>query len=664
MQTFEFHFNPKVKPNLIFDSFCFEPANVYEKRVGSLYMAGFLKNALPQNIRFLDNLARKTRDFYYKFTLKSPEKALRETLKLINEYLESLTKKGDVSWLGNISFATLSLKNFELNFTKVGDVKIILLRKGQIIDIDKRLKFQDLEPYPLKVFPNIVSGKLAENDIILILTKDVFNSFQNNNLISKMAQTSVEGSFDGRKIKEILQKKTQELSKIFGTCLLVYLGAEEETASSRQIITPEKISPKPKKSKLKQFSFKNVFTPLLTSFKNYLGKNANLNFPTFHFPIISLKDKKLYKILQSWNRNIILVSILIFFLGIGFLISEKEEGRKLESYKITFNQVQEKTEKAKNLLTLKEVNSSVKKQVADMFNEAWDKIIPVVEVASTLPTDFQKNVLSLKNEIVDNLFVLNKMVRIDNPELAAQVNSEQIISQKIIADDKNIYLFSPYSPNLAKISKESGKIENIQNNNEKINFAGKLLNNSLLFFSKPNKISLLADSVFSETSLSASQDFNQLTVFNSNLYFLDKDIGKIIKYPYVNEKWGQAEDWMQNNYAAQAKSIAVDGSVWLLNPDNTLSRFYAGRFRETVKVDIFPQPENFSKISIIPSLPYIYILDPAQKRIIIINKSGQIVKQFQSEKFDTLLDFSVSDDGKIIYLLNGQKVYKIKTSDS
>jgi len=65
------------------------------------------------------------------------------------------------------------------------------------------------------------------------------------------------------------------------------------------------------------------------------------------------------------------------------------------------------------------------------------------------------------------------------------------------------------------------------------------------------------------------------------------------------------------------------------------------------------------KIFTSATLPYLYLLEPVQKRIIILDKKGQIVKQFQSQKFDNLLDFAISENGKTIYLLNGLKVYKI-----
>src|SRR3989338_2149813 len=119
MQIFEFYFNPPLRrgsaghsPDLIFNAFCFEPQNIYEKRVGGLYLAGVLRNTLPQNIHLLDHLTQAIKQQYYKNSLKNPAKALQEGLKLGNAFLENISKKGDVSWLGHLDFAALSLKNF------------------------------------------------------------------------------------------------------------------------------------------------------------------------------------------------------------------------------------------------------------------------------------------------------------------------------------------------------------------------------------------------------------------------------------------------------------------------------------------------------------------------------------------------------------------------
>ena len=151
MQVFEFYFNPKLKSDLIFDSFCYEPENIYERKMGGLYLVGLLKNVLPKNLQLLEKIAKLIKGEYYKKTIFTPEKSLKESLKEANNFLEQIAKRGDVSWLGNLSFAILTFTphhgfwwGVKLNFTKVGGIKIFLLRTGKIIDIDKKLRFQDI----------------------------------------------------------------------------------------------------------------------------------------------------------------------------------------------------------------------------------------------------------------------------------------------------------------------------------------------------------------------------------------------------------------------------------------------------------------------------------------------------------------------------------------
>lgn len=144
MKVFEFYFNPplkekeKLEADAVSESFCFEPKNVYEKKMGFLYIVGSLKNVLPANIGFLTKLAFFIRDKYYKRTVLTPERSLRKTLKETNEFLEQIAAKGDVSWLGNLSFAVIALKDYKIHFTKVGLMKMLLLRAGKLVDIEKK----------------------------------------------------------------------------------------------------------------------------------------------------------------------------------------------------------------------------------------------------------------------------------------------------------------------------------------------------------------------------------------------------------------------------------------------------------------------------------------------------------------------------------------------
>lgn len=301
MRFFELHFNPQKidAPDLVFDSFCYEPENIYEKRLGSLFIVGELKNVFPQNLKFLDNLSAEIKRRYYSAPVKfSAEAALKDCLKKTNEFLEGVAKQGEVSWLGNLNLAILSFApakkdEFLVNFTKVGNVKILLVRSGEIIDIGKNLEFSEIEPYPLKIFGNIVSGKLAEKDVVAILTEEVFEHFSGRKILKEITKAT-QHDF-GKVLKEVLQRREKELRKISGICLLCFLIKESWVEEK-----------KPKTS----FTFQKEaekFSPAKL-FRKYQKR------------VLSFNSGVILSFRRLDRKNVILVLLFLFLLLLGFLI--------------------------------------------------------------------------------------------------------------------------------------------------------------------------------------------------------------------------------------------------------------------------------------------------------------------------------------------------------
>lgn len=218
MKVFELHFNPRNKGERAFDSFVYEPENAEESLLGSLCMAGELGRVLPQNTHFLDVLSSSLKDAYYK------KAGFEEALKEANNFLEKETKKGNVGWLGNLNFAVVNVNNSILNFTKVGNIKILLVRDGEILDISQNLELQDTEPYPLKVFSNTASGKLSSEDKIFILTKDIFSALsKTDDLLNQL-----NGISDEKEFKAVFARNRQAISETSGICLLITMGQNEK----------------------------------------------------------------------------------------------------------------------------------------------------------------------------------------------------------------------------------------------------------------------------------------------------------------------------------------------------------------------------------------------------------------------------------------------------
>lgn len=650
MKVFEFHFNPGPEEDLIFDSYCYEPENNYEGRLGGIYMVGLLKNAFEKNERFLDNLAKTIREKYYsRVSSGSPEKSLRDSLKTANEYLEKIAKRGDVSWLGNLNFAVLSLKDFNLNFTKVGRIKIFLLRAGRAIDIDKKLNFQEIEPYPLKIFGNTVSGKLAEDDAIMVLTEEVLGYFRSRNLIAEIANLP---AFNEKEFKKVLDAEKEGLQKISGICLAMVLKKGIE--GRKETIFPRAV---------KEFSLKEAVSPLSAFFKKIknpraLAKAISVK-PKAKSPKLKITFPKLSIKFPSFNKNYILIGVFVLILAVGAVSSQVRQKNTIKKLEASLQEVRRKVDSAEGYLTLN--NSKSAKKANTLLKESYGELSPIITEAKGLPREFSGKVASLEDEILDKLYGLNKFENIGEPKLVFEFKADKYIPERILpAPDNGFYFFSPYSKNLFAL-KENGEQEVVEI--DKKLALGSDFDGNTLFLAKPGELVSLKGREFSFFTLPEPYpdfDFNDFSAYRGNLYFLDEKAGQIIKYSYYGDsRWSKPEMWLKR--AIPAKAMAADGSIWVLEKNNAIDRYYAGALNEKIELDIFPAQKVFSKIYTSPSLPYLYILEPQKNRIIVISKKGEIIKQYQSEKFDNLLDFAVTNEGKEIYLLNGLKVYKIET---
>lgn len=370
MQIFELHFNPRKQEHKIIESFIYEPGNVYEKRLGNLYMAGELTQALPQNARFFNNLASVIKKEYYGAGFKkSCQQSLQNSLKKANEFLDEDVQKGNVSWLGNLNFGILSFSNFILNFTKIGKIEIFLIRKGQILNISQNLESQE-EIHPLKIFSNIVTGKLVQDDKIIVLNKDIFNILsQNKDFLNQLGQMS-----DEKGVREILKRNKQIFSDISGICLLIMVN---ENAASKQILTFDKNLPK--------FSFQKTFIkPIyklklsVKSIKVPFFKLPSLTFPKVHLPKIKLPK---IRIAKHKKKIILVISLILILLAFFFLFSE-ERKKELKEAQEKILQAQSNIIMAENLLILEE-----KDKAKNLFQEAWDLIHPLTKAGRPLRSE-------------------------------------------------------------------------------------------------------------------------------------------------------------------------------------------------------------------------------------------------------------------------------------
>ena len=682
-QIFEFHFNPKVKDHEYFDSFVYKPENAYEKKLGSLYLAGDLENALPANSDLIEKISQNIRKNYYNITFKSSSKALSESLKKTNDFLSEQVSKENVSWLGNLNFAVLSIKDHNLSFTKTGDIKMIMIRQGQIIDLGQNLSLQDIEPYPLKIFSNIVSGKLAVNDILLILSKEVFDFFREQGILTKISEAS---EINQKTLKQILPYDlfTKGQEKTSGICLITLIQelTDKEKLSfvsnianhTKEILVPEKkkfaflLSPIYKIKKkvgqsvqpiLKPFAIlKKIRVPKI-KIKNPLKPKQRANVDQVFSQKPKIQEIKVSTPktgLSSIKKRLILIIVLLSILGFGYLIFKQTEIQKQKKIEVSLSDVQEKFDQAERFIIFRE-----KDKANNLLMEVWTELQDLVERDPSL----EPNITELKESTQEKLEELNNLEIVEDPQLLIELNSEiGFEPKKMLLSDNNIFFHTPDSSKTYRY--------NIQDNNGIILETDKsvdLADNSdqtIFFFSRPNTITILKNGDWQEKTLDLldqESNFTTLFTYASNLYFWEQNSQEIVKYSYTqNNNWKSPQNWIKSKPENQKniKSIFIDESIWLLNQDNSVIRYYKGEYQETIDLSLFPLVENLTKLKTKSGIPYLYFLEPKNNRLIITDRNGLIVKQFQSDKFNNLKDFIISDTGKTIYLLSDWNVYIIE----
>jgi DNA-binding beta-propeller fold protein YncE len=105
--------------------------------------------------------------------------------------------------------------------------------------------------------------------------------------------------------------------------------------------------------------------------------------------------------------------------------------------------------------------------------------------------------------------------------------------------------------------------------------------------------------------------------------------------------------------------MTIDGKIWVTTNNGGIFAFAQGT-KQSFTVTGMLQPFNGPlMIYTSPDLPFLYVLEPSQQRLVILNKDGVYQKQIISKDLGVTTDLVVTEDGKTAYLLAGSSVYSV-----
>ncbi|MFH0856602.1 MAG: hypothetical protein V1860_01760 [bacterium] len=565
-----------------------------------------------------------------------------------------------------------------------------------------------------KIFANIISGELDNDSYLIIANQNLLNYIISDKL--KQVVISMDADSAVRHLKKMLNEVDISHGIEFAAILIYLITAAEEKMplensiekliitgkNTEKFLTPS-IIPDFKNSyaKIKSLSeklsksFYGKIVKLKSGFKKkkkqeYETAKKHSNFGLkkikpyiFKISSISIKYVKIFfllikKILLEILTLIVLsfrkikkislkpamlimaliIILFLFWKGTSMLNNTKVKKANEKAYNEALIELEQKFSSleadiiynnyADASKILEEIDNLMKNQMAveaPEYKEKYDDTKKKVD-------DFEKKINKVveiltpeKTDIGNNGSELNDITLKNNSFLGFNYACEKIY----IKDGSKPFDLWDLSENIINLA-DFKYLSNLKTENEIILYSDK--NNKIYKFNiKDKKITAL-------NNILPEGEIKNIYSYASSIYIINGQDNQIYAY-----KSAAGKKWINNNSGidfAGAIDMAIDGNIYILKNGGTILKFYKGDLVNFKLPDIKPALLTPVKIYVNSDSEFLYILDPMNKRIVVFNKETcALVSQYTSENFSNLKDFAVDEKNKIIYVLNGNEIYKI-----
>ena len=103
----------------------------------------------------------------------------------------------------------------------------------------------------------------------------------------------------------------------------------------------------------------------------------------------------------------------------------------------------------------------------------------------------------------------------------------------------------------------------------------------------------------------------------------------------------------------------MDGAIYVLYPNAKILKYSLGSPQNFSLFGVTPEIGKIDAIYADPDNQYLYLLDKAGKRVVVIDKKGNYKAQYTNDQIAEAVSLVVSEAQKKIILLTGDKLLSI-----
>ncbi|MCX6742885.1 MAG: hypothetical protein NT116_01475, partial [Candidatus Parcubacteria bacterium] len=381
---------------------------------------------------------------------------------------------------------------------------------------------------------------------------------------------------------------------------------------------------------------KNYFRLKLAYLGNYLKKIPNLNKILL---IIALLLLILFIYSTSYSKHLQLLD------------ANDEEFQKIIA------QIEDKKNQAESDLIYGD-EAKARQEIADAQN-----LLGSLIVKSQKQKDKQQEI---NNGIELVIAKLRHITKINEPVLISDLSTQQennINITNLIFQNNQLLAFDSINNTIYSINLENREVKKSLSNLSDIGSIEKAHNidNVILAYHNKNGFVEFKDSRLSPLSviLPPNAKIIDFASYNGRLYTFDQTGKQIYRHPKVDSGYGAGVNWLKNTDFDfnNIVSLAIDNNIWLLDQTGAILKFNKGRTQNFVINNLEPKLEAPTQLLTSDETNYLYIIEPKNKRIVVLDKKGELITQYYSDTFDNLKGFEIVEKEKKIFVINDNKIF-------
>jgi len=633
---------------------------------GHLFFAVEILNNQAEAQEIGDQLFETFKTAFAESSYDDPYTHFEEALKKVNISIERLKEEKVSGFIGNLNIAAGAVIDNALYVSTVGDAEIYLVRKRFISIVSEGLS----EESARDAFVNIANGPLEAGDIMLFSTSRLLRYVSKADL-GKMFDGVPRLGGAGRGIAlgdAMTDLQDFVMTEILGRCVVIGVSVSEGSAmlaTDKESFADVSESSESIMGKVHQIAERvSALLPKRKSSGPGALSSLRLSIAQMLAPR-EKKEKKRFNI--EWRRSItrekLLVSIIFLVVlligGVFWFRTRGSQKQIIAEQTVKLNTVRELINDAST------IGQFDKPKAADLLTTAEATSFEVLNSRY-----LRSEAVTVLDDIKKLRDSLDDVRRVEQPEVLANLADKRgsVNALGILALSKKIFAFE-YNALYEIILDQLQDPLTISSLESVILATPYQENNSLLFLTRTGKMIEFADAHF---TLTPTQDGIwkkgvDLKTYSDRIYILDPERNQIWRYAQRRGGFGLAEEYNKDAELQNGVSMAIDGFVYILNSDGTITQLYQGE-RQSYPLKQLPLygVESPTRIFTTADSAFLYILEPSKSRVLIFRKDrangGAVYRtQYVFENVGELRDLVVDEDR--LYVSDASKVYVVNLAE-